>query len=65
MLPTSYVVRPELIHVGEFLRKGGFADVSRGEHSGRPVAVKQLRIERRDEFGNIFKVSTRTQLDRL
>jgi len=65
MLPTSHVVQPELIHVGEFRRNGGFADVSKGEYCGRPVAVKQLRIEKGDEFGNIFKVSNRTQLDRL
>jgi len=63
MLPTSYIVQPEHIHVGEFRWKGGLADVGRGEHRGRPVAVKQLRIERRDEPGNTFKVSNCTQLD--
>jgi len=65
MLPTSYVVQPEHIRVGEFRWKGGFADVGKGEHRGRPVAVKQLRTEWRDEFGNTFKVSNYTQLDRL
>jgi len=65
MLPTSYIVQPEHIHVGEFPWKGGFAEVGKGEHCGRPVAVKQLRIERRDEFGSTFKVSNCTQLDRL
>jgi len=65
MFPTSYIVQPEHIHVDEFLWKGGFADVGKGEHRGRPVAVKQLRIERRDEFGSTFKVSNCTQLDGL
>jgi len=58
MLPTSHIIQPEHIRVGEFRWKGGFADVGKGEHCGRPVAVKQLRIERRDEPGNTFKVSS-------
>jgi hypothetical protein len=56
MVPASYVVQPELIRVGEFGWSGGFADVSRGEHQGRPVAIKHLRTGTKDEFDRIFKV---------
>jgi hypothetical protein len=57
ILPASYVIELELTHVGEVEWKGGFADVSKGEHQGRPVAIKQLRIGTKDEFDKIFKVS--------
>ena len=58
MLPASYVAQPELIHVGELgWGAGGFADVSKGEYQGRPVAIKHLRIRTGDEFDKIFKVS--------
>ena len=57
VLPASYVVTPELTHVGEFEWGGGFADVSKGKHQGRPVAIKHLRVRRKDGFDNVFKVS--------
>jgi hypothetical protein len=56
ILPASYLVQPELTHVGEFSRGGGFADVSKGEYRGRPVAIKHLRIGTKDEFDKVFKV---------
>jgi len=58
ILPASYAVQPELIHVGEFGWGGGFADVGKGEYQGRPAAIKQLRIRARtkDEINNAFKV---------
>jgi hypothetical protein len=56
MLPASYVVQPELTHVGEFEWSGGFADVSKGEYRGHPVAIKHLRIGTKDEFDKVFKV---------
>ena len=55
-LPASYTIQPELTHVGEFERSGGFADVSKGEYRGRPVAIKHLRIGTKDEFDKVFKV---------
>ena len=57
ILPASYVVRPDLTNIGEFGWGGGFADVSKGEYRGDPVAIKHLRIKTRDEFDKIFKVS--------
>ena len=56
MLPVSCVVQPELTHVGEFGWSGGFADVSKGEYLGRPVAIKHLRIGTKDESDKVFKV---------
>ena len=56
MLPASHVIQPELTRVGEFGWRGGFADVSKGEHQGRPAAIKHLRIGTEDEFDKIFKV---------
>ena len=61
MLPASYSIQPELAHVGEIGWGGGFADVSKGEHWGRPVAVKHLKIRTADEFDKVFKVSNRTR----
>jgi len=57
ILPASYVMNPELTYVGELGWHGGSADVSKGEHKGRPVAIKHLRIGAKDEFDKIFKVS--------
>ena len=56
-LPTSYFVQPGLTHVGEIGWYGGFADVSKGEYRGRPVAIKHLRIGTKDGFDKVFKVS--------
>ena len=58
ILPTSYVVGSELTYVGELGWHGGFADVSKGEHQGRSVAIKDLRIGAKDEFDKVFKVSS-------
>ena len=57
MLPVSHTIQPELTHVGEFRRSGGFADVSKGEYRGHSVAIKHLRTGPRDEFHKVFKVS--------
>jgi len=64
VLPASYIVQPEHIHVGEFGWRGGFADVSKGEYLGRSVAIKHLRIGTKDEFDSIFKVGNYNQLMR-
>ena len=65
ILPASYVIQPELTHVGEFGWSGGFADVSKGKYRERPVAIKHLRVGANDEFNKIFKVSDRTRLGAL
>ena len=61
ILPTSYVIQLDLARVGEFGWRGGFADVSKGEHQGRPVAIKHLRIGPKDGFDKVFKVSDYTR----
>jgi len=42
--------------VGKVFCHGGFADVSDGEYSGRPMAIKSLRMNEGDS-DRIFKVS--------
>lgn len=46
IIPSSYILRRELIHVGRGYCKGGFAVVSNGEYSGRPVAIKDLETDK-------------------
>jgi len=56
IIPSSYVLRREFIHVGQVYYHGGFADVSDGEYLGCPVAIKRLRMNEGDS-DRIFKVS--------
>ena len=39
------------------LYRGGFADVWKGEHKGRHVAVKVLKVYSTDEIGKVTSVS--------
>ena len=55
ILPTSYILRDEVIYVGSVHDHGGFAEVSNGEYLGYPVAIKQLKMTRGDP-DKIFKV---------
>ena len=55
ILPCSYVVRQELIRVGQVYWNGGFAVVSNGHYLGRTVAIKCLKMDEGDSDG-IFKV---------
>ena len=56
LLPTSYILRQELIRVGNIRCSGGFADVNEGEYLGQPMAIKQLKFWTNDAPNNIFKV---------
>ena len=55
IIPGSYILRPELIHVGKLRYRGGFADVNDGEYLEHVVAIKQLRTNEGD-FDKAFKV---------
>ena len=55
IIPTSYILQEELIHVGRVRCYGGSADVSDGKYSGRPVAIKHFKVTE-DDTGGIFKV---------
>ena len=55
IIPTSYVLRRELICVGRVQYHGGFADISSGEYLGFPVAVKRLKMNEGDS-DRTFKV---------
>ncbi|KAF9647138.1 kinase-like protein [Thelephora ganbajun] len=54
IIPSSYILQEEQIHVGRVHYHGGFADVSDGKYQGCTVAIKQLRVDKGDS-GKIFK----------
>ena len=56
IVPASYILQPELIHLGKPRYRGGFADVNDGEYLESVVAIKQLRTNEGD-FDKAFKVS--------
>jgi hypothetical protein len=56
MIPTSYILQQELIHVGRIRYYGGPADVSDGQYLGRAVAIKHLKVIGDVWAGGAFKV---------
>ena len=54
IVPTSYILQQELIHIGRVYYQSWFADVNDGEYLGCPVAIKRLRME--GDSDSIFKV---------
>ena len=55
IIPTSYILQQDRIRVGRVYYYGGSADVSHGEYSGFPVAIKRLKMNEGDS-DRIFKV---------
>ena len=55
IIPTSYILRQELIRVGRGLYHGMFTEVSSGEYLGFPVAIKRLKVNEGDP-DSTFKV---------
>ena len=55
IIPSSYILLKELIHVGRGYCKGGFGVVSNGEYLGRPVAIKDLETGKENSDAT-FKV---------
>jgi len=55
IVPSSYILRQELVRVGLVHYRSTFAVVSNGEYSGCPVAVKHLKINKGDT-DTMFKV---------
>ena len=56
VLPTSFLLQQEPIHVGGIHLHGGSADVINGEYMGSPVAIKRLKTNYADH-DKIFKVN--------
>ncbi|KAF9647235.1 kinase-like protein, partial [Thelephora ganbajun] len=54
IIPSSYILRQELVRITQYYHRGGFGDVSSGEYLGCPVAIKRLRMNERDS-DKIFK----------
>lgn len=55
IVPSSYLLQQEFIRAGRVCYHGGFAAVSNGEYSGRPVAIKYLKINEEDS-DKVFRV---------
>ena len=54
IIPASYILR-EKIHFERVYHRGRLADVSKGEYSGFPVAIKRLSANQGD-YDRVFKV---------
>ena len=55
IIPASYVLQQDSIRIGGVRYYGGSADVSDGEYSGLPVAIKRLKTNEGDS-DRVFKV---------
>jgi len=55
IIPASYILQHEVTYVGSFHEHGGFAEVSNGQYLGRPVAIKNLKMNKGDP-DKMFKV---------
>lgn len=56
---------PKSMHIGNYLNRepvevyaGGYANIFRGEHKGRPVAIKIIRLYQTSDSAKCFSVST-------
>jgi len=56
-LPTSLKIPLSCERNGDALYRGGFADVWKGEHGGRDVAVKVMRIYSNSDLQKVIRVS--------
>ena len=63
IIPSSYVLRTEVIRFGRVRYHGGFADVTDGEYLGCPVAIKYLRVNE-EGFERVSKVPLITLVHR-
>ena len=57
LLPTTLRIPVCYDRTGDALYRGGFADVWKGEHCGREVAVKVLRTYSNSDLRKIIGVS--------
>ena len=48
IIPSLYILRWDLVHVGQVHYKSGSAAVSNGEYLGCPVAIKHLMMDKAD-----------------
>ena len=62
LLPRSLQIPPRYDRSVAPLYRGGYADVWMGEHQGRKVAVKVLRVYSTSNLGKIVNVSPREGL---
>ena len=55
IVPSSYILQEDCVHVGKVPYYGGFSVVSNGERRGCTIAVKQLKMNQ-GHSNNVFKV---------
>lgn len=55
IIPSSYILQEEFLHVRDVQDRGGFSEVRNGEYLGRAVAIKELKPNRAG-FNKNFKV---------
>ena len=55
IIPSSYILQEEFLHVRDVQDRGGFSEVRNGEYFGRAVAIKELKPNRVG-FNKNFKV---------
>ncbi|KAF9790534.1 kinase-like domain-containing protein, partial [Thelephora terrestris] len=48
IIPSSYTVQEEYIHVWNIQYNRGFTELSDGEYQGRNVAIKRLKVDHKD-----------------
>ena len=59
LLPSSLTIPLCFNPMGSPLCHGGFADVWKGQHHGRDVAAKALKVYLKDDFEEIRRVGRR------
>ena len=57
LLPTAMKVLAQYDRTGSALYRGGFADVWKGDHCGREVAVKVIRTYTKGDLQKVVGVS--------
>ena len=58
MLPASHMILENLIQTSEYpVASGSFGDVWQGIHNDKPVAIKALRVYKRDDVKKVVKAS--------
>ena len=55
IIPSSYILQEEFLHVRDVQDRGGFSEVRNGEYLGRAVAIKELKPNKAS-FNKNFKV---------
>ena len=56
LLPQSLAITPHYNTTGDAMCRGGFGEVWKGQHRGQEVAVKVLKVYKKDDLEKIRRV---------